>query len=139
MSHIDISCEFFPPRDDQGIKRLLANVVPKLAELEPKYFSVTYGAGGSTREGTRSCVQQLIEQGYAASPHLSLGMDDKTSITELLDDYAAMGVTQIVTLRGEHHPEESIYAGIVRREPGAATDLMWHEQVALDVPAWPRE
>lgn len=101
MSQFSISCEFFPPRDADGIERLLTNVVPKLAALEPQYFSVTYGAGGSTREGTKECVRQLIGQGHAATPHLSLGMDDTVSITSLLDEYTGMGVTQIVALRGD--------------------------------------
>ena len=52
MSRLPVSFEFFPPRDEQGRHKLINNVAAKLGELNPEYFSVTYGAGGSTRDGT---------------------------------------------------------------------------------------
>ena len=52
MSRVPVSFEFFPPRDEQGRHKLIKNVATKLDELKPEYFSITYGAGGSTRDGT---------------------------------------------------------------------------------------
>ncbi len=96
-----ISFEFFPPRDDDARARLIANVASKLGALAPEYFSVTYGAGGSTRDGTRQTVCDLIAAGYQAAPHLSMGTDDAGAIFAQLHDYANQGVDRIVTLRGD--------------------------------------
>jgi methylenetetrahydrofolate reductase (NADPH) len=96
-----ISFEFFPPRDEEGRTRLVENVATKLGALGPAFFSVTYGAGGTTRDGTRQTVNRLIEAGFAAAPHLSMGADDAADIRTMLDDYHARGVTRIVALRGD--------------------------------------
>ena len=96
-----VSFEFFPPRDEVGCKRLVSNVASKLSEFEPEFFSVTYGAGGSTRDGTRQTVLSLLEAGHQATPHLSMGADDASEIDEMLDAYAADGVKRIVVLRGD--------------------------------------
>jgi len=96
-----ISFEFFPPRDEAGRSRLIANVASKLGELEPAYFSVTYGAGGTTKDGTQQTVGNLIAAGFDAAPHLSMGADDADDIRGLLDSYAATGVKRIVALRGD--------------------------------------
>jgi len=96
-----ISFEFFPPRDEEGRTRLVENVATKLGALGPAFFSVTYGAGGTTRDGTRQTVNSLIEAGFAAAPHLSMGADDAADIRTMLDDYHARGVTRIVALRGD--------------------------------------
>ena len=96
-----LSFEFFPPRDVPGQKRLIENVAGKLGALEPSFFSVTYGAGGTTRDGTRQTVYRLIDAGYNAVPHLSMGADDKTHIQTILDDYCSRGVKRIVVLRGD--------------------------------------
>ncbi len=96
-----ISFEFFPPRDDGGRDKLVDTVAAKLETLNPEFFSVTYGAGGSTRDGTRQTVQALMQAGHEAVPHLSMGNDDPTDVQPLLDVYAESGVKQIVTLRGD--------------------------------------
>ena len=96
-----ISFEFFPPRDDEGRARLTKNVASKLGELGPQYFSVTYGAGGTTKDGTQQTVTGLIEAGFDAAPHLSMGADDESDIHRMLDEYAAAGVKRIVALRGD--------------------------------------
>ena len=96
-----VSFEFFPPRDEVGCERLVSNVASKLSEFQPEFFSVTYGAGGSTRDGTRQTVLSLTEAGHQATPHLSMGADDAGEIGEMLDAYAADGVTRIVVLRGD--------------------------------------
>ncbi len=96
-----ITFEFFPPRDNPGRKKLVDNVAAKLAQLGPEYFSVTYGAGGSTRDGTRQTVLSLMEAGYQAVPHLSIGNDDTAELLDLLDEYRDAGVTHLVALRGD--------------------------------------
>ena len=101
MSQPTVSIEFFPPRDEESRHRLLSNVVPKLANLEPEFFSVTYGAGGSTRDGTRQTVTALKSAGFVGVPHLSMGADDLASVHALLDDYKKSDVRHIVALRGD--------------------------------------
>ena len=101
MSDSRISFEFFPPRDEQGRERLISNVAQKLGEIGPSFFSVTYGAGGSTRDGTRQTVESLLKAGHAAVPHLSMGSDDHQTVAAQLEDYAKSGVERIVTLRGD--------------------------------------
>lgn len=98
---VPISFEFFPPRDDEGRERLINNVAAKLGALGPSYFSVTYGAGGTTRDGTRQTIERLLQAGYAAAPHLSMGADDRAEICRMLDQYRAAGVQRIVALRGD--------------------------------------
>jgi len=98
---VPISFEFFPPREAEGRTRLIHNVASKLAQLAPEYFSVTYGAGGTTKQGTRQTVDALIKNGFKAAPHLSMGADDIADIKQMLDDYQAAGVTRIVALRGD--------------------------------------
>ncbi len=96
-----VSFEFFPPRDTQGRKKLINNVASKLGALDPHFFSVTYGAGGSTRDGTRQTVADLKAAGFDAAPHLSMGNDDIDEVKQTLDDYAAQGINRIVALRGD--------------------------------------
>lgn len=69
--------------------------------MSQAFFSVTYGAGGTTRDGTRQTVYRLIDAGFNAVPHLSMGADDKTHIQTILDDYCSRGVKRIVVLRGD--------------------------------------
>jgi len=99
-SRLRLSCEFFPPRTAEGAESL-TRVAERLGALRPDFFSCTYGAGGSTREGTRETVQRLLCAGNDAAPHLSIGGDDKATIRELLDTYREMGVRRIVALRGD--------------------------------------
>lgn len=101
MGKLPISIEFFPPKDAPGIDHLLENVANKFSKLNPEFFSVTYGAGGSTRDGTEQTIKGLIKAGYDASPHLSMGLDDEVDLRAQLDRYRAMGVTRIVALRGD--------------------------------------
>lgn len=96
-----ISFEFFPPRDAEGQTRLIQGTAQKLSALDPEFFSVTYGAGGSTRDGTLNTISGLLEAGFDAAPHLSMGNDDSSDITVLLDAYANLGVQRIVALRGD--------------------------------------
>ena len=82
-----ISCEFFPPKTGAGIDRLLTEVMPALNALGPEFFSVTYGAGGSTRDTTVGLVSSIREAGIDVAPHLSFGGDDDSTIAALLETY----------------------------------------------------
>jgi len=95
-----LSFEFFPPRTDEG-RASLAAVAERLGALQPAFYSCTYGAGGSTRDGTRETIRQLFAMGFEAAPHLSIGADSKAEIFALLDDYRQIGVKRIVALRGD--------------------------------------
>lgn len=96
-----LSFEFFPPRTDAGRERLLTATAPALAALEPEYFSVTYGAGGSTRDTTASTVSALRSAGLEVAPHLSFGNDGRETIARMLDRYRDSGISRIVALRGD--------------------------------------
>ncbi|MFU8815572.1 MAG: methylenetetrahydrofolate reductase [NAD(P)H] [Pseudomonadales bacterium] len=97
---VRLSFEFFPPRHEGG-QQSLQKVAAKLNELQPEFFSCTYGAGGSTREGTRDTVRQLASLGLPVAPHLSIGGDSEAEVAAVLDGYRNMGVTRIVALRGD--------------------------------------
>lgn len=95
-----LSFEFFPPKTPEGHSKLM-QTVDSLATLVPAFFSVTYGAGGSTRDNTRQTVQAIRDKGHAVAPHLSFGNDDADAVLALLQDYRAAGVQRIVALRGD--------------------------------------
>ena len=96
----EISFEFFPPKTDAGVEKL-HKVRDELGALKPKYFSVTFGAGGSTQDGTYDAVKGIIESGYDGAPHLSCVGATKQSISDLLNSYKDIGVKRIVALRGD--------------------------------------
>ncbi|WP_078253165.1 methylenetetrahydrofolate reductase [NAD(P)H] [Moraxella pluranimalium] len=98
---VPFSFEFFPAKTDEGQDKLLS-VFDELNALNPKYFSVTYGAGGSTRERTLGIVEALIKKGDTPiAPHMSCIGDTKAQIGELLDFYKTLGVDRVVALRGD--------------------------------------
>lgn len=101
MSHLPLSFEFFPPRDAAGREQLIGTVSAQLSAVDPAYFSVTYGAGGSTRDGTFQTVSALVGAGHSGFAHLSMGGDDRDGIVDLLRRYDELGVTGIVALRGD--------------------------------------
>lgn len=95
------SFEFFPPKTDAGAVKL-RDVYTALAKLKPEYFSVTYGAGGSTRDRSLGTVLEIQrESGRPAAPHLSCIGDSKAELSELLQTYIANGIRHIVALRGD--------------------------------------
>ena len=96
-----LSFEFFPPRESDGIAKLLHGTVTKLAAFDPDYCSVTYGAGGSTRQGTQNLVGALLEAQIKAVPHLSIGGSTDAALLELVEHYRNIGVTKILCLRGD--------------------------------------
>ena len=94
------SFEFFPPQTQEGANKL-ASARRQLAVLEPAFFSVTFGAGGSTRERTLEAVQQIKADGYEAAPHLSCVGSTRENIRTILHTYKNMGIKRIVALRGD--------------------------------------
>jgi methylenetetrahydrofolate reductase (NADPH) len=95
-----ISFEFFPPNTPIGSDKL-KTVVQDLAVVKPEFFSVTYGAGGSTRDKTLATVQAIAAQGHEAAPHLSCVGSTQASISEILATYRAQGIRRLVALRGD--------------------------------------
>lgn len=96
-----ISFEFFPPKTEAGTHKLLNEVTPALNALDPEFFSVTYGAGGSTRDTTLGVVTSVRESGIDVAPHLSFGGDDENAVETLLNTYRDRGVKRLVALRGD--------------------------------------
>jgi methylenetetrahydrofolate reductase (NADPH) len=94
------SFEFFPPNTPEGAEKL-AQTAKQLAQLKPEFFSVTYGAGGSTRERTLKAVLDLCRAGYSAAPHISCIGSSRTSVREILEDYRRNGIRHLVALRGD--------------------------------------
>lgn len=99
-SQTRFSFEFFPPKTELGEQKL-AEVHSQLALLNPDFFSVTYGAGGSTRDGTRQAVMNIHQAGSNAAPHLSFGGSTEQEILALLDSYKDLGISRLVALRGD--------------------------------------
>ena len=95
-----ISCEFFPPKTEPG-KMKLANTINELKIVNPSYISVTFGAGGSTQDGTLETVLAVKQQGIDAAPHLSCIGSSKASIRAILEQYKESGINRIVALRGD--------------------------------------
>ena len=100
MSTHNFSIEFFPPKTAEGAQKLRATRT-RLAALAPKYFSVTFGAGGSTQQGTRDTVLEIIGEGHDAAPHLSCIGSSRASLRAILEDYRAQGIKRLVALRGD--------------------------------------
>ncbi|MCE2989681.1 MAG: methylenetetrahydrofolate reductase [NAD(P)H] [Nitrosomonadaceae bacterium] len=96
----NISFEFFPPKTPEGAAKL-RDTVAQLGQLKPAFFSVTFGAGGSTQDGTLNTVNQIREMGFNAAPHLSCIGSTVESIRGILQQYRDAGIRHIVALRGD--------------------------------------
>src|SRR5438552_10614033 len=97
-----ISFEFFPPKTEEGDRNLLEKTLPALLETRPDYCSVTYGAGGSTREKTLMIVDRIQKQhGLTAVAHLTCVNATRDQIRELLGQIRALGVRNVLALRGD--------------------------------------
>lgn len=94
------SFEFFPPKTAEG-KVKLRETWKELGKLKPRYFSCTYGAGGSTREGTLETVLEIRGAGYEAAPHISCVASSRADIRAQLEKYRSHGIRHIVALRGD--------------------------------------
>jgi methylenetetrahydrofolate reductase (NADPH) len=94
------SFEFFPPKTPEGKERLRATW-QELAKLKPRFFSCTYGAGGSTREGTLETVLDIRAAGHEAAPHLSCVASTRADLGEQLERYRSNGIRHVIALRGD--------------------------------------
>jgi methylenetetrahydrofolate reductase (NADPH) len=94
------SFEFFPPNTPEGLEKLRATA-QQLAQLKPEFFSVTFGAGGSTRERTLAVVLDLRAGGLAAAPHISCIASTRESVRDMLQQYKDNGIRHLVALRGD--------------------------------------
>ncbi|WP_036171978.1 methylenetetrahydrofolate reductase [NAD(P)H] [Massilia sp. 9096] len=100
METPDISIEFFPPKTPEGADKL-RTARQRLAELQPKYFSVTFGAGGSTQQGTLSTVKEIQSEGHVGAPHLSCVGATRESIRAILNEFKSHDIRRLVALRGD--------------------------------------
>jgi methylenetetrahydrofolate reductase (NADPH) len=97
---LELSIEFFPPQTPEGMEKLRTTVT-RLAVLKPEFFSVTYGAGGSTRDRTLATVMEIAAQGHSAAPHLSCIGSTHEGVREMLATFTERGIRRIVALRGD--------------------------------------
>ncbi|MBP7488345.1 MAG: methylenetetrahydrofolate reductase [NAD(P)H] [Azospira sp.] len=139
MNDKTFSIEFFPPQTAEGVEKLRL-VRDKLAALKPAFFSVTYGAGGSTRERTFSTVREIVAAGLDAAPHLSCIGSSRESIRGILAEFQAEGIRRVVALRGDlpssmADPGEFRYANELVEFIRAETGDHFHIEVAA-YPEW---
>jgi len=99
-NNIPLSFEFFPPKTAEGIDKL-RETRQQLAKFDPEFFSVTFGAGGSTRDRTMDTVLEIQAEGFSAAPHISCISSSKSEIRESLHAYQSHGIKRLVTLRGD--------------------------------------
>ncbi len=104
-----LSFEFFPPKTADGVEKLRESRM-NLAKFHPEFFSVTFGAGGSTRERTMDAVLEIQQEGFQAAPHISCISSSKEEIRSLLKTYQARGIKRLVALRGDL-PSGEVSAG----------------------------
>jgi len=129
-----VSFEFFPPNTPVGVEKL-KTVVRELGALSPQYFSVTYGAGGSTRDKTLGAVMDIAAAGFEAAPHLSCVGSTRENIAEILATYRANNIHRVVALRGDL-PSGTATAGEFRYASELVSFIRetqgqdWHIEVA---------
>ena len=133
----EISFEFFPPRTQGGRANLL-RTAERLAEFAPAFFSVTYGAGGTTGDGTFATVASLRAKGLHVAPHVSWGAASEESVLATVAGYLEIGVERMVVLRGD--APSGVGAGVVSRHAEGLVRLLREhldESVKLYVAAYP--
>ena len=131
---VPISFEFFPPNTPAGDEKL-REVVKQLGALMPEFFSVTYGAGGSTREKTLATVSAIAAAGFEAAPHLSCMGSRRDSLNEILATYRAQNIHRLVALRGDmpsgtHMAGDFRFAADLVRYVRETQGADWHIEVA---------
>lgn len=132
---IPISFEFFPPKTPEGVSKL-AQARQQLYALKPQFCSVTYGAGGSTQDGTLQTVQAILSEGVDAAPHFSCIGATKDSVRAKLADFKTRGIRRLVALRGDlpsgfgGSPGELRYASELVAFIRAETGEHFHIEVA---------
>jgi methylenetetrahydrofolate reductase (NADPH) len=129
-----VSFEFFPPNTPVGDAKL-KDVVQRLGEVKPEFFSVTYGAGGATRDKTLATVSAIAAAGFEAAPHLSCVGSTREGIAEILATYRTQGIRRLVALRGDL-PSGTATAGEFRYASELVSFIRetqgpdWHIEVA---------
>jgi methylenetetrahydrofolate reductase (NADH) len=136
MATTKISFEFFPPKTPEGREKLLVTR-DRLAAVNPEYFSVTYGAGGSTRDNTRDIVLQIHHDGHAVAPHLSFGGDSKEAVLALLETYRDAGIRRLVALRGDMPSGMGIHRLVNANELVAMLREHFGDHFYINVAAYP--
>lgn len=133
----ELSCEFFPPRTPKGVDNL-NDVCGALAKFGPAFFSVTYGAGGSTQDGTFEAVKSILDSGTDAAPHLTCVGASRDLITETVQSYIDIGVKRIVVLRGDL-PSGMVERGYFRYAEDLIRFIREHfgDDLHLEVAAYP--
>ena len=131
-----LSFEFFPPKDEAGIDRLINGTASRLSAFRPDYFSVTFGAGGSTREGTQALVEKLIRSGANAVPHLSVGGSTDEEIDRLVERYQHLGIQRILCLRGDQ-PSDGNHRTVFAKDLVEQLHQRFPGQFELSVAAYP--
>lgn len=109
---LQFSFEFFPPKTAEGVDKL-REARKELAKFNPEFFSVTFGAGGSTRDRTLETVLEIQREGFQAAPHISCISSSKSEIRDLLHTYQTQGIKRLVALRGDV-PSGEVSAGDFR-------------------------
>jgi methylenetetrahydrofolate reductase (NADPH) len=134
---LDLSFEFFPPNTPEGARKL-REVRKRLSALSPNFFSVTYGAGGATREKTLATVTEIASEGHEVAPHLSCIGATRDSIAELLAGYAERGIRRVVALRGDL-PSGMVDIGDFRYASDLVAFIREHsgERFRIEVAAYP--
>ena len=131
-----LSFEFFPPKDDAGIDRLISGTASRLSAFRPDYFSVTFGAGGSTRDGTQALVEKLVHSGANAVPHLSVSGSTDAEVDGLIDHYRKLGIRRILCLRGDQ-PSDGNQQTVYARDLVEQLHQRFPGQFDLSVAAYP--
>lgn len=132
--NVPVSFEFFPPNTPIGSDKL-KTVVQELAAVQPEFFSVTYGAGGATRDKTLATVREIAAAGFEAAPHLSCVGSTREGLAEILATYRAQGIRRLVALRGDL-PSGTAVVGALRHAAELVTFVRetqgedWHLEVA---------
>ena len=99
-NELHLSFEFFAAKTEEGRQKLKITC-EKLDKYNPEFYSVTYGAGGSTRDTTKDLVLDIQRDGYQAAPHLSVGGDSRNEVLALVQSYQDAGINKLVALRGD--------------------------------------
>ncbi len=134
---MNISFEFFPPKTPEGAQKL-RTVRAELAAAKPEFISVTYGAGGSTQDGTLATVKEILAAGIEAAPHLSCIGSQRESLRKLLVDFKDAGIRRIVALRGDL-PSGMLEMGDLRYANELVSFIREHtaDHFKLEVAAYP--
>jgi len=136
MSDKRFSFEFFPPKTDAGREKL-KQVRAELNELGPSFFSLTYGAGGSTRTTTQGIATEMKQEGLDIAPHISFGGDTEDDMKALIQSYKDAGINRLVALRGDLPSGRGMSRGVYANEMVEFIRKHFGEHFNIEVAAYP--